>query len=220
MSKGLNMPAFTYIPAQLTKFLLLIAISFFALQSFAQSKPDANASPDTFVKAVSDQALMVLQNDPDVRNQNISRINEIVDMYILPYVDFEKTTRLSAGKYWREATPEQRIALTKAFRQTLARTYSGALSRIDSGTKMDILPFRAEPDAKDVVVRSRVMQNSNTQPIGIDYRLEKTPSGWKIYDINVENIWLIQNYRNQFSQQINSNGIDGLIAALNERNSK
>lgn len=220
MSKGLNMPAFTSIPSRLTKFLLLIAISFFAMQSFAQGKPDANASPDTFVKAVSDQALMMLQNDPDVRNQNISRINEIVDMYILPYVDFEKTTRLSAGKYWREATPEQRIALTKAFRQTLARTYSGALSRIDSGTKMDILPFRAEPDAKDVVVRSRVMQSSNTQPIGIDYRLEKTPSGWKIYDINVENIWLIQNYRNQFSQQINSNGIDGLIAALNERNSK
>lgn len=202
----------------MANFLLLLLIGLVTMQSFAQAKPDPNSSPDTFVKAVSDQALTVLQNDPEVRNQNINRINEIVDMYILPYVDFEKTTRLSAGKYWREATPEQRAQLTKAFRQTLARTYSGALSRVDSGTKMDILPLRAEPDAKDVVVRSRVIQNQNSQAIGIDYRLEKTPAGWKIYDINVENIWLIQNYRNQFSQQINANGIDGLIAALNERN--
>lgn len=214
------MQALTHIPNQVAKFLLVLAITLMTMQSFAQTKPDANAAPDTFVKAVSDQALMVLQNDPDVRNQDINRINEIVDLYILPYVDFEKTTRLSAGKYWRQATPEQRVELTKAFRQTLARTYSGALARIDSGTKMDILPLRAEPDAKDVVVRSRVMQNQNSQTIGIDYRLEKTPAGWKIYDINVENIWLIQNYRNQFSQQINTSGIDGLIAALNERNSK
>jgi len=203
----------------MAKFLLLLGIALVTMQSYAQTKPDANTAPDTFVQAVADQVLVMLQNDPEVRKQNISRINEIVDMYILPYVDFEKTTRLSAGKYWRQATPEQRVQLTKAFRQTLARTYSGALSRIDSGTKMDILPLRTEPDAKDVVVRSRVIQNQNSQAIGIDYRLEKTPTGWKIYDLNVENIWLIQNYRNQFSQQINTNGIDGLIAALNERNS-
>ena len=202
------------------KFFLLLALSLMAMQSFAQAKPDANSAPDTFVQVVADQALMVLQNDPEVKKQNIGRINEIVDLYVLPYVDFAKTTRLSAGKYWRQATPEQREQLTAAFRQTLARTYSGALSRIDSGTKMDVQPLRAEPDAKDVVVRSRVMQSQNSQTIGIDYRLEKTPTGWKIYDINVENIWLIQNYRNQFSQQINANGIDGLIAALNERNSK
>jgi len=202
------------------KFFLLLALSLMAMPSFAQAKPDANSAPDTFVQAVADQALVVLQSDPEVKKQNIGRINEIVDLYVLPYVDFAKTTRLSAGKYWRQATPEQREQLTAAFRQTLARTYSGALSRIDSGTKMDVQPLRAEPDAKDVVVRSRVMQSQNSQTIGIDYRLEKTPAGWKIYDINVENIWLIQNYRNQFSQQINANGIDGLIAALNERNNK
>jgi phospholipid transport system substrate-binding protein len=210
----------TFSRLMMAKLLLLLALSLMAIQSFAQAKPDANASPDVFVQAVADQALVVLQNDPEVKNKNIGRINEIVDLYVLPYVDFAKTTRLSAGKYWRQATPEQREQLTVAFRQTLARTYSGALSRIDSGTKMDVQPLRAEPDAKDVVVRSRVMQSQNSQTIGIDYRLEKTPTGWKIYDINVENIWLIQNYRNQFSQQINANGIDGLIAALNERNSK
>ncbi len=204
----------------MANFLLLLLMSLITMQGFAQTKPDPNSAPDTFVKAVFEQALAVLQNDPEVRNQNITRINEIVDIYVLPYVDFDKTTRLSAGKYWREATPEQRVQLTKAFRQTLTRTLSGALSRTDSGTKMDVLPLRAEPDAKDLVVSSRVIQNKNSQAIGIDYRLEKTPTGWKIYDINIENIWLIQNYRNQFSQQINANGINGLIAALNERNSQ
>lgn len=202
------------------KTFLVSVMVLICAQSVAQTKPDPNTAPDVFVKNVADQVLVVLQNDPEVRKQNIARINEIVDQYIMPYVDFEKTTRLSAGKFWREATPQQRTQLVQAFRQTLARTYSGALSRIDQGTNMEILPLRADPNDKDVVVRSRVMQNQNTQPIGIDYRLEKTPQGWKIYDLNVENIWLIQNYRNQFAQQINSSGIDGLIAALNERNSK
>ena len=98
------------------------------------------------------------------------------------------------------------------------RTYSGALTKVDDGTAFKILPFRGETGANDVVVRSQVTQMTNAQPIQLDYRLEKTPSGWKIYDLNVENVWLIENYRNQFSQQISQNGIDGLIQALNKRN--
>jgi len=101
---------------------------------------------------------------------------------------------------------------------TLIRTYSGALTKVDNGTSMQVLPFRGDADAKDVVVRSNVVQASNTQPIRVDYRLRREPEGWRIYDINVENVWLIQNYRNQFAQQINRSGIDGLIVALNERN--
>ena len=85
---------------------------------------------------------------------------------------------------------------------------------------MEILPFRGDDDAKDVVVRSSVIQASNTEPIRVDYRLRREPEGWRIYDINVENVWLIQNYRNQFAQQINRSGIDGLIVALNERNAQ
>jgi phospholipid transport system substrate-binding protein len=184
----------------------------------AAAAPNPKDSPPVFVQAVADQLLDVLKKDAAARQQNTERVNAIVERYVMPYVDFEKTTRLAAGKHWRDATPAQRKALADAFRMTLVRTYSGALSLVDNSTRMEVLPFRAEQDAKDVVVRFNLIQSTNAQPIRIDYRLEQTPKGWSIYDINVENVWLIQNYRNQFSQQISQTGIDGLIAALNERN--
>jgi phospholipid transport system substrate-binding protein len=177
-------------------FLLTLAVS---APSHAQTKPNAMGAPNEFVQQVADQVLAALKADAAVKAGDTVRINQIVDQFILPYVNFEKTTRLAAGRNWREATPEQKAALVKAFRGTLARTYSG------------------DAAASDVVVKSQVMQSSNTQPIALDYRLEKTADGWKIYDLNVENIWLIENYRNQFTQEINKSGIDGLIAALNKR---
>ena len=185
--------------------------------SHAQAKPDPNAAPNDFVQQVADQVLAALKADSSVRSGNTARVNQIVDEFILPNVNFEKTTRLAAGRYWRQATPEQQAALVKAFRGTLGRAYSGAFTRVDEGTSVKVLPLRGEADAADLVVKSQVTQSANTQPIGLDYRLEKTPQGWKIYDLNVENIWLIENYRNQFSQQISQSGIDGLIQALNQR---
>ncbi len=188
-----------------------------AFSSHAQTKPDAMGAPNEFVQQVADQVLAALKSDAAVKAGDTARINQIVDELILPYVNFEKTTRLAAGRYWRDATPEQKAALVKAFRGTLARTYSGAFTRVDAGTAMKTLPFRGDAAASDVVVKSQVMQSSNTQPIALDYRLEKTAEGWKIYDLNVENIWLIENYRNQFTQEISKSGIEGLIAALNKR---
>ena len=185
--------------------------------SRSQTTPNPNAAPNEFVQQVADQVLAALKADSSVRAGNTARVNQIVDELILPNVNFEKTTRLAAGRYWRQATPEQQAALVKAFRGTLGRSYSGAFTRVDEGTSIKVLPFRGEADATDLVVRSQVTQRANTQPIALDYRLEKTPHGWKIYDLNVENIWLIENYRNQFSQQISQNGIDGLIQALNQR---
>ena len=189
-----------------------------SLPSHAQTKPDANGAPNVFVQQVAEQALHALKADSKVRAGDTVRVNQIVDELLLPYVDFEKTTRLSAGRYWKQATPEQQAALVKAFRATLGRTYSGALTRVDDATTMKTLAFRGEEDAKDVVVKSQVVQHANSQPVQLDYRLEKTTQGWKIYDINVENVWLIENYRNQFAQQIGQNGIDGLISALNQKN--
>lgn len=183
----------------------------------AQNKPDPNAAPNDFVQQVADQMLAALKSDSSVRAGNTARVNALVDELILPNVNFEKTTRLAAGRYWRQATPEQQSALVKAFRGTLARAYSGAFTRVDEATTIKTLAFRGEPGATDAVVKSQVTQRANTQPIALDYRLEKTPEGWKIYDLNVENIWLIENYRNQFAQQISQNGIDGLIQALNQR---
>ncbi len=202
--------------------LLAVFVMAWALLGIAhaqpQTKPDPNGAPNLFVQQVADQALLALKSDSKVRAGDTVRVNQIVDELLLPYVDFEKTTRLSAGRYWKQATPEQQAALVKAFRATLGRTYSGALTRVDDSTTMKTLAFRGDEEAKDVVVKSQVVQHSNTQPVQLDYRLEKTAQGWKIYDINVENVWLIENYRNQFSQQIGQNGIDGLIAALNQKN--
>lgn len=199
------------------KLLILCLLLGLSHTTRAQIKPDPNAAPNDFVQQVADQVLTALKADSSVRAGNTARVNQIVDDLILPNVNFEKTTRLAAGRYWRQATPEQQAALVKAFRGTLGRSYSGAFTRVDEGTSIKVLPFRGEADATDVVVKSQVTQRANTQPIGLDYRLEKTPQGWKIYDLNVENIWLIENYRNQFAQQIGQSGIDGLIQALNQR---
>jgi len=184
----------------------------------APTKPDAHGAPDQFVLAAANQALDVLKSDSAARSGDLTRVNQVVDQYILPYVDFEKTTRLAAGRYWRQATPQQRTALAEAFRGTLIRTYSGALAKVDAKTSISMLPFRGNAQADDVVVRSTISQSS-AQPVQVDYRMGKEGGkGWRIYDLNVEGIWLIENYRNQFAQQINQNGIDGLIAALNQRN--
>ncbi|MFJ1300130.1 phospholipid-binding protein MlaC [Pseudomonadota bacterium AL_CKDN230030165-1A_HGKHYDSX7] len=185
--------------------------------SAALAKPDPKGPPGEFVQQAANEALEVIKSDGAVRAGNLTRINEVVDQHILPYVNFTKTTRLAAGRFWRQATDAQKQALADAFRGTLIRTYSGALAKVDGSTKVSLLPQRGDPNANDVVVRSLFSQG-NTQPVQVDYRLEKTPEGWRIYDMNVEGIWLIENYRNQFAQQINQNGIDGLIAALNQRN--
>jgi phospholipid transport system substrate-binding protein len=201
------------------KLLLLCGLLGLSHTSQAQTKPNPNASPNDFVQQVADQVLTALKADSSVRAGNTTRVNQIVDDLILPNVDFEKTTRLAAGRYWRQATPEQQAALVKAFRGTLGRAYSGAFARVDEATSVKVLPLRVEADAAatDIVVKSQVTQRANTQPIGLGYRLEKTQQGWKIYDLNVENIWLIENYRGQFAQQISQTGIDGLIQALNQR---
>lgn len=197
---------------------LMLALAFsLTVSAQAQQKPNPMASPNEFVQQVADQVLSALKNDTAARAGDIQRINQIVEEMILPYVDFEKTTRLAAGRNWRQATTEQKTALSHAFRGTLARTYSGAFTRVSDSTNIKTLPFRGDANANDVVVKSLVTQRANSQPFSLDYRLEKTPQGWKIYDLNVENVWLIENYRNQFTQQINQNGIDGLIAALNKR---
>ncbi|ARP93071.1 MlaC/ttg2D family ABC transporter substrate-binding protein [Bordetella genomosp. 13] len=188
-----------------------------AAQAQGTGKPDPNGAPDQFVLAAANQALAVLKSDNHVKSGDLTRINQVVDQYVLPYVDFQKTTRLAAGRYWRQATPQQRTALADAFRGTLIRTYSGALANVDNNTTINLLPFRGDAKSDDVVVRSTISQ-SNGQPVQVDYRLGKEAQGWRIYDLNVEGIWLIENYRNQFAQQINQNGIDGLIAALNQRN--
>lgn len=199
-------------------FLLLgLALSLAQLATAQATQAiDPSAAPDVFLGAVANRMLDAVKADPEALKGETTAISSLVRQHALPYVDMDKTTRLAAGRHWREATAAQQAALVQAFTGTLIRTYSGAFTRITPDTRITLQPFRGDPNADDTVVRTSVSQ-PNSSPIGVDYRLEKTPAGWKVYDLNVEGIWLIQNYRNQFSQEISRSGINGLIQALNAK---
>lgn len=189
-----------------------LAIALSAMQAHAQQAPDA------LVKQTVEGLLAAIKADAEIQAGNAPKLLKLVDQQVLPNVDFETTTRLAAGRHWRDATPEQQKSLVKEFRSTLVRTYSGAVSAVRPQTTVALLPFRAQPADTDVVVRTTINQ-PNGEPIQVDYRLEKRPdNSWKIYDVNVLGVWLIQNYRNQFSQEISQKGFDGLVKTLADRN--
>ena len=195
---------------------ILMALALLASLSAHAKQADRKLPPPEFIDVVATQALEAVKNDSSAQQGDRNAINQLVDQYILPYVNFEKTTRLAAGRHWRQASPEQRAALVEAFKNTLIRTYSGALANVDKLSSIQVNPFRGDPNAEDVVVRTTIIQN-NGPAVGVDYRMENTPEGWLIYDLNVEGIWLIQNYRNQFSEIITRQGVDGLIDTLNQQ---
>lgn len=207
----------TYRRAAMALVVLALAIAGACPPVIAQEVLGPNTSPNDMIRIVGNSALSAVRNDEAAKHGDAQRINQLVNQYVLPYVDFTKTTRLATGRYWRQATEQQKQALPDAFKSTLVRTYSGALAHVDKISGLTVLPFRGDEAANDAVVRT-VFTQYNGPSIGVDYRLEKTPGGWKIYDLNVEGIWLIQNYRNQFAQQITQVGIDGLITALNRKN--
>lgn len=196
----------------LSSFAILLALAFSSWQLQAQSV-DAKQPPAAFIEEVTAQTLDVVKKDKAAQAGDRTAIERLVDQYVLPYVNFEKTTRLATGRHWRDASEKQRADLVDAFKGTLIRTYSGSLDNVDNLSAINVGPFRGDPSANDVVVRSTIVQRNGPE-VAVDYRMENTPQGWKIYDLNVEGIWLIQNYRNQFSQVINQKGFDGLIETL------
>lgn len=181
----------------------------------APARAQAEA-PDALVKRISAEVIDTVKADKDIQAGNRSRIMELVNSKILPYVDAEKMTAQAAGRFWRQATPEQQKRLTEEFRTLLVYTYSGALSQIKNET-IEFKPMRAEAGATDVEVRSQV-NVARGEPITLNYRLAKGPQGWKIYDINVLGAWLVETYKGTFAAEINKSGIDGLINKLAERN--
>jgi phospholipid transport system substrate-binding protein len=184
--------------------------------SSAQAPVASTAAPDALVRDLSNEVLNAIRTDRALAAGDPNRVQKLVDEKILPYVDFQKMTRLAVGRGWRQASPEQRTTLTREFRALLVRTYSGALSQVQDH-KVELRPFRAQPADTDVLVRTNIVA-SKGDPIQIDYRLEKTDAGWKIYDVNILGVWLVENYKTQFASEINANGIDGLIKTLVERN--
>lgn len=178
----------------------------------------ADEAPDALVKRLSVDVLETLRKDKSIKAGDVDRIMALVDKTIMPHVNFRRMTAASVGPGWRKAAPEQQARLQDEFKTLLVRTYAGALSQV-TDQSIVVKPLRAAAEDKDVLVRTEIVGKGD--PIQLDYRLEKTPgegAGWKIYNLNVLGVWLVETYRSQFAQEINAKGIDGLIDTLVARN--
>ncbi len=171
--------------------------------------------PEALIKQVSTEVLDAVKADKSIKAGDVNKIIALVDAKVMPHVNFQRMTSAAVGRYWRQATPEQQKRLQDEFKVLLVRTYSGALAQVQNQT-VQVKPMRGSADDAEVIVKTEVRGQGD--PIQLDYRLEKTSNGWKIYDVNVLGVWLVQNYQNSFAQEIGANGIDGLIAKLAERN--
>lgn len=175
----------------------------------------ADEAPDALIRRLSTDVLNTVKADKAIQGGDLNRIIALVDKTVMPNVNFRRMTAAAVGPGWRQATPEQQQRLQEEFKVLLVRTYAGALAQV-SDQRILLKPLRAAPEDKDVLVRTEIVGRGD--PIQLDYRLEKTASGWKIYDLNVLGVWLVETYRTQFAQEINAKGIDGLIATLVQRN--
>jgi len=177
---------------------------------------DASA-PDQLIRQLSLDVIETVKSDKEIQGGSISKIIALVDSKVMPHVNFQRMTSSAVGRFWRQATPEQQQKLQAEFKTLLVRTYAGALTQVKDQT-IGLKPLRAQPTDTEVVVRTEIRGKGD--PIQLDYRLEKAGAEWKIYDVNVLGIWLADQYRNSFAQEIGANGIDGLIKSLADKNAK
>ena len=194
---------------------LLALIGMMGVGGIARAEDE---TADGLIKRLSVDVLDTIKSDKSIRAGETAKVVVLVDTRIMPNVNFQRMTASAIGPAWRQATPEQQKKLQDEFKILLVRTYAGALSQVSDQT-IHIKPMRASAEDKEVIVRSEIKGSGD--PIALDYRLEKTPgqgAGWKIYNLNVMGIWLIDTYRSQFAEEINAKGIDGLINTLAERN--
>jgi phospholipid transport system substrate-binding protein len=193
--------------------LFLPAVLAFMVGGVAHA--DEVAPPVQVVRSLTESVMNSVRSDPNLKAGDQAKIEQLVQTKVLPYLDFKRMTASAVGPAWRRATPQQRDALQEQFKELLIHTYSGAIGRIKD-QKVQYLPLRAAPQATSVVVRTRVLDNG--EQVQLDYRLLKQGEDWKISDVNVMGVWLVDNYRGVFAQEINSKGIDGLIGVLKQRN--
>ncbi|WP_295553080.1 phospholipid-binding protein MlaC [Limnohabitans sp. Rim8] len=197
---------------------VLVAVCAVSLVGTAGLAMAADEAPEAFIQRITNDTLNTIKADKALRNGDINKIMQLVDTQLMPHVNFLRMTALATGPAWRKATPEQKKRLQEEFKVLLVRTYSGALGQINDQVVV-VKPLRAGQEDKNLVVNTEVRGKGS--PIQLDYRLEKTPgqgSGWMIFDLNVLGVWLVENYRNQFTKEINAGGLDALIASLAARN--
>ncbi|HZV61280.1 MAG TPA: ABC transporter substrate-binding protein [Methylophilaceae bacterium] len=176
----------------------------------------AEVAPDELVKNTANEVLTIIKQDKDIRAGDIAKITALAEEKILPNFNFDRVSRMVLGKHWRTATPEQKEAFKIQFRDLLIRTYASALSKYQNQT-IEFKPLRMQPSDKEVIVRSEILQPGG-QPIAVDYSLEKAGDTWKVYDIVIEGVSLVTNYRGQFSEEVKRSGLEGLIQKLSEKN--
>ena len=198
---------------RITAWLIATALGLGTVLAHAQ----AMKAPDALIKEVSTDVLDAVRADKTIKQGDVQKVVALVDAKVMPHVNFQRMTASAVGRYWRQATPEQQKRLQEEFKILLVRTYSGALAQVQDQT-VELKPMRGSPDDKEVVVRTEIRGRGD--PVQLDFRLEQVAGGWKIFDVNVLGVWLVENDRNSFSQEIGANGIDGLITKLAERNAK
>ncbi|WP_069103660.1 MlaC/ttg2D family ABC transporter substrate-binding protein [Acidovorax sp. RAC01] len=197
-----------------------VALGLFAAATLATpfAALASDEAPDALIRRLSAEILTAIKSDPSIKTGDLPKVIALVDQKVMPNVNFRRMTAAAVGPGWRQATPEQQKRLQDEFKILLVRTYAGALNQVSDQT-IQVKPLRASPDDKDVLVRTEILGRGD--PIQLDYRLEKTPgegAGWKIYNLNVLGVWLVETYRGQFAQEINAKGVDGLIETLAARN--
>jgi len=200
------------------QFALVVASvlsSLFLVAGMALAQTPDQSTPDGLIKTVVSDVMASVKSDPEIQKGSIPRIVDLVEKKIVPYTDMRRTTEIAMGPNWKKATTEQQAQLVFEFKNLLIRTYSGALSQLRDQT-VQFKALRAAPDDQEVVVKTVVLGRGD--PVPLDYRLEKTANGWRVYDMNIMGVWLVEAYRNQFANQISQNGIDGLVKFLQERN--
>ena len=193
-------------------------ISFYLL--FALLVPLAQAqqlAPDVLVKSITEEVVAILKKDKDIQAGDSKKAAELIETKIVPHFDFIRMTRIAMGRNWRIASPEQQKELAGEFKTLLVRTYSTALSNYRD-QQIDYKPLRAKPEDSEVTVRSDVKQSGSSQPVSIDYEMENTSNGWKVYDVKVGGVSLVTTYRDTFASEVRDRGVDGLIKSLTAKN--
>ncbi len=196
------------------KFLLMCSVLLLFAATGARAEVTA---PDELIRNTAREVLDIVRKDKDLRSGDQKKMLELVEAKVLQHFDFERMTRLAVGRPWRTATPEQKQALVSEFRTLLVRTYTAAFTSYRDQS-VEVKPPRMEPEATDVTIKTSIVKPGGQQPILVDYAMEKSSSGWKVYDLTVEGVSLVTSYRGTFADQIQQAGIDGLIKTLAEKN--
>jgi phospholipid transport system substrate-binding protein len=174
-------------------------------------------APDVLVKSITEEVVAILKKDKDIQAGDSKKVADLIDAKVVPHFNFIRMTRIAMARNWRLASPEQQKELASEFKTLLVRTYSTALANYRD-QQIDYKPLRAKPEDTEVTVRSDVKPSGSSQPVSIDYEMEKTPNGWKVYDVKVGGVSLVTTYRDTFASEVKERGVDGLIKSLAAKN--